>query len=78
LFRALEHIWKFAESMQGGDIDEQLAATDLNVLIRDISPLLQKANLLGHLQIPTPGADKGYFDRGIGALKGILDLLVEG
>jgi len=78
LFRALEHIWKFAESMREGDIDEQLAATDLNVLIRDISPLLQKANLLGHLQMPTPGVDKGYVDRGIGGLKGILELMVAG
>jgi len=64
--------------MQGGDIDEQLAATDLNVLIRDISPLLQKANLLGHLHVPTPGVDIGYVDRGIGGLKGILELIVAG
>ena len=74
-FRALEHIWKFAESMQRGDFGEQLVATDLNVLIRDISPLLQKANLLGRLQMPPPSADRSYVEKGLGILRDILELL---
>ncbi len=74
-FRALEQIWQFSEGTLREDIDEQLVATDLNVLIRNISPLLQKANLLGEFQIAPPSADKDYVEKGLGGFRGLLKLL---
>jgi len=74
-FRVIEQIWQFLDDTLQRSTSEQLLATDLYALTRSISPLLQKANLLGQFQVAQPSPNKDYVENVLQGFKEILKLI---